>query len=133
MKRIQKLLSGEYSDFEEVVLIESPFAQVTVSGHGIRQVQLALTPTKLIIAHEVLEESNEFTTSIETYHGSFDAETETLEIHSIIPLEMITLKIYRKGNRQILKVCTCVKKENYYEFGGFLLRTVGSFSNLKYI
>lgn len=38
--RIQKLLFSEYCDFEDMVLVESPFAQTTREGFGIRQVQL---------------------------------------------------------------------------------------------
>lgn len=38
--RIQKLLFNEYSDFEDIVLIESPFAQTTKDGTGVRQVQM---------------------------------------------------------------------------------------------
>ncbi|GLH04704.1 uncharacterized protein GBIM_10355 [Gryllus bimaculatus] len=38
--RIQKLLFSEYSDFEDMVLVESPFAEITKEGNGIRQVHL---------------------------------------------------------------------------------------------
>lgn len=38
--RIQKLLFSEYSDFEDVVLVESPFAETSRDGNGIRQVQM---------------------------------------------------------------------------------------------
>jgi len=38
--RIQKLLYSEYCDFEDIVLIESPFAEVNKNGKGIRQVQV---------------------------------------------------------------------------------------------
>ncbi len=40
--RIQKLLFSEYCDFEDMVLIESPFAQTTKQGKGIRQVYLGM-------------------------------------------------------------------------------------------
>lgn len=40
LNRIQKLLYSEYSDLEDVVLIESPFAEITRKGLGLRQVQL---------------------------------------------------------------------------------------------
>lgn len=40
MCRIQKLLLCEYKDFDDTVLIESPFAQITENGMGIRQVQI---------------------------------------------------------------------------------------------
>lgn len=41
MNRIQKLLlSDEYATFDDTVLVESPFAEVTADGVGLRQVQL---------------------------------------------------------------------------------------------
>lgn len=40
LNRIQKLLFSEYCDFEDMVLVESPFAQTTREGLGLRQVQL---------------------------------------------------------------------------------------------
>lgn len=40
VNRIQKLLFSEYCDFEDMVLVESPFAQTTREGQGIRQVHL---------------------------------------------------------------------------------------------
>lgn len=40
LNRIQKLLFSEYSDFEDMVLVESPFAETTREGRGIRQVQI---------------------------------------------------------------------------------------------
>lgn len=40
LNRIQKLLFSEYSDFEDMVLVESPFAETTRDGRGIRQVQI---------------------------------------------------------------------------------------------
>lgn len=38
--RIQKLLFSEYADFEDMVLVESPFAQTTREGRGLRQVHI---------------------------------------------------------------------------------------------
>ena len=40
LNRIQKLLFSEYSDFEDMILVESPFAETTREGRGIRQVQI---------------------------------------------------------------------------------------------
>lgn len=40
INRVQKLLFSEYCDFEDMVLIESPFAQTTKGGQGLRQVYL---------------------------------------------------------------------------------------------
>lgn len=40
LNRLQKLLFSEYCDFEDMILVESPFAQTTNDGTGIRQVHL---------------------------------------------------------------------------------------------
>jgi hypothetical protein len=40
LNRIQKLLFSEYSNFQDIILIESPFAETTREGKGIRQVHL---------------------------------------------------------------------------------------------
>lgn len=40
LNRIQKLLFSEYCEFEDMVLVESPFAETTRDGKGIRQVHL---------------------------------------------------------------------------------------------
>lgn len=42
INRIQKLLFSEYCDFEDMVLVESPFAQTNREGKGIRQVHLGI-------------------------------------------------------------------------------------------
>lgn len=43
VNRIQKLLFSEYyCDFEDMVLVESPFAQTTREGTGIRQINLGM-------------------------------------------------------------------------------------------
>lgn len=42
INRIQKLLFSEYCDFEDMVLVESPFAQTSRDGKGIRQVHLGI-------------------------------------------------------------------------------------------
>lgn len=38
--RIQKLLFAEYRDFEDMILVESPFAETNREGRGLRQVHL---------------------------------------------------------------------------------------------
>lgn len=40
LNRIQKLLFSEYSDFEDIVLVESPFVETTKGGKGVRQLQI---------------------------------------------------------------------------------------------
>lgn len=48
INRVQKLLFTEYCDFDDMVLIESPFAQTTRDGKGIRQVHLGNVSTRNI-------------------------------------------------------------------------------------
>ena len=43
MYRIQKLLLSEYDDFNEEVLIENPFTEVTDDGIGKRQLYIGKT------------------------------------------------------------------------------------------
>lgn len=47
MRRIQKILITEYREFQDTILVESSFAQVTQTGQGIRQIQLG----KVIMFH----------------------------------------------------------------------------------
>lgn len=44
--RIQKLLFSEYSDFEDIVLVESPFAETSKYGRGVRQIQMGKSKKK---------------------------------------------------------------------------------------
>lgn len=123
LNRIQKLLMTEYNDFEDTILIESSFAQVEENGHGLRAVQLGLTSNSFIIAQDVF---NVDYSNIFYYDHSMDVdpEIETLELSSIIPLDCLTLRTYRKGFRLILKIVLCTGQILFFEFGGMLLRNV---------
>ncbi|CAD7091206.1 unnamed protein product [Hermetia illucens] len=123
MFRIQKLLLCEYKDFEETVLIESPFAQVTEFGIGIKQVQIALTSTKLIIGNDTFDKSktNDLTNVL---FDNQDPEVETMELNSMFPLEFLYIKVFRRGTRQIMKVSVGTAKILWFEFGGHLLKNM---------
>lgn len=120
LNRVQKLLQNEYCDFDDTILIESPFAQVTQNGIGIKQVQIGLTLNKIIIATDVFHEN-----SSNIFHTrNIDPETESLELITIVPLDLIKLKVYRKNERQLLKITYCTQRTMYFEFSGFLLRNL---------
>lgn len=120
LNRVQKLLQSEYSDFNDTILIESPFAQVTRNGIGIKQVQIGLTSTKIIIATDVFHENS----SNFSYKKNIDPETECLELITIVPLDLIKLKVYRRNERQLLKITYCTQRIMYFEFSGFILRNL---------
>lgn len=110
--RIQKLLLTDYVSFAETILFESPFVQVNSKGDGVRQVQLGLTDMNLIIAEDILIPSSQ------TYWNGKDPETDTLVLVSIMPLQLISMKI-RKGR---LKLAIATGRRMYFEFGGHLDR-----------
>lgn len=58
INRIQKLLFSEYSEFEDMVIVESPFAQTTREGKGIRQVHLGTTIKMFFYFHNKLRFSS---------------------------------------------------------------------------
>lgn len=124
LNRVQKLLFSEYCDFEDLVLIESPFAQTTKDGRGLRQVHLGLTPSKLILAADVLP-----AISLENvlYNPLVDPEIETFELIAIYPVECVNLSVYRKRKRQALKARFCNNRVLYFELGGFEKRGVSAF------
>ncbi|XP_076641683.1 uncharacterized protein LOC143352765 [Halictus rubicundus] len=95
--RIQKLLTSEYSDFADTILVESPFAETTRSGRGIRQVSIGLTPTKLIIAADVFKGKKYYCP-----HG-VDPSIESFELISVYPIQYVTLSVFNRRRRNTLK------------------------------
>ncbi|KAG7206904.1 hypothetical protein KM043_000799 [Ampulex compressa] len=111
-KRIQRLLLSEYWDFSDTILVESPFAETTRNGHGIRQVALGLTPSRLIVAADVLKDKfDEFLCPIDPSIANF-------ELVSVYPLEYVTLSIFRRRRRKSLKARFIDGRTRYYELGG---------------
>lgn len=97
--RIQKLLLSEYCDFSDTVLVESPFAETTRNGHGLRQVALGLTPQRLIVAADVFKKNtNNFLCPVD-----LDPSIESFELVSVYPLEYITLSVFARRQRKTLK------------------------------
>ncbi|XP_046669569.1 uncharacterized protein LOC124360206 isoform X2 [Homalodisca vitripennis] len=113
--RIQKLLFSEYSDFEDIVLVESPFAETNRHGTGIRQVQIGLTPTKLILASYFVETLE----GEEKPRLGRDPDIESFELVSAYPVECVNLSVFRHRRRQTLKARFCNGKVLYFEIGGW--------------
>ncbi|EGI65001.1 Ras guanine nucleotide exchange factor E [Acromyrmex echinatior] len=111
--RIRKLLLSEYHEFSEIILVESPFAETTRNGRGIRQVTLGLTPTKLIVAADILQTNPGFFCP-----SCIDASIESFELVSVYPLEYVTLSVFRRRHRRTLKARFIDSRVNYYELGG---------------
>ncbi|KAF5308256.1 hypothetical protein FQR65_LT06249 [Abscondita terminalis] len=116
INRIQKLLFSEYCDFEDMVLVESPFAQTTREGRGIRQVHLGLTPSKLVLATDVLPPMAE---SNIKYIPGIDPDIETFELVAVYPVECFNLSVFHRRKRQCLKAHFCNNRILYFELGGF--------------
>jgi len=96
--RIRKLLLSEYCEFSETILVESPFAETTRNGRGLRQVTLGLTPTRLIVAADILQTNPGFICP-----SDIDISIESFELVSIYPLEYVTLSVFRRRRRRTLK------------------------------
>ncbi|XP_015514162.1 uncharacterized protein LOC107220195 [Neodiprion lecontei] len=111
--RIQKLLLSEYCDFSDTVLVESPFAQTTRDGRGLREVALGLTPSRLVVAADILNENSDFMCP-----PDLDPSIESFELVSVYPLEFVALSIFRRRRRRTLKARLIDGRANYYELGG---------------
>jgi hypothetical protein len=125
IKRVQKLLFSEYCDFEDMVLIESPFAQTTREGRGLRQVHLGLTPSKLVLATDVLPPVEK---SCVRFLPGVDPDIETFELIAIYPIDCVNLSVFRRRKRQTIKAHFCNNRVFYFELGGFENRTVSQVS-----
>ncbi|XP_067203399.1 uncharacterized protein [Linepithema humile] len=111
--RIRRLLLSEYCEFSETILVESPFAETTRNGCGLRQVTLGLTPTRLIVAADVLQTNPGFLCP-----PGIDVSIESFELVSVYPLEYVTLSVFRRRRRRTLKARFINGRANYYELGG---------------
>ncbi|KAL6259059.1 hypothetical protein P5V15_008981 [Pogonomyrmex californicus] len=110
--RIRKLLQSEYYEFSETILVESPFAETTRNGRGIRQVALGLTPTRLIVAADILQINSNFLCP-----PGIDASIESFELVSVYPLEYVTLSVFRRRHSPVA-LRFIDGRANYYELGG---------------
>ncbi|KOC64947.1 Ras-specific guanine nucleotide-releasing factor RalGPS1 [Habropoda laboriosa] len=117
--RIKKLLASEYSDFADTILVESPFAETTRNGRGIRQVSLGLTSSKLILAADVFTKNNQFFCP-----RSLDPSIESFELISLYPLRYVCLSVFNRRHRKTLKARFIDGRINYFELGGIHRRNI---------
>lgn len=99
--RIRKLLLSEYRELSETILVESPFAETTRNGRGLRQVTLGLTRTRLIVAADILHANPSFFCPV-----GIDVSVESFELVSVYPLEYVALSIFRRKHRRTLDSST---------------------------
>ncbi|XP_063991862.1 uncharacterized protein LOC135170200 [Diachasmimorpha longicaudata] len=115
--RIKKLLFSEYKELYEKIIIESPFAETTRDGRGVREVTMALSSSKLIIATDVFQKNQGFTCC-----PGVDASIECFELVSVYPLEFVNLSVFRRRRRKTLKARLISGRVTYYELGGICHR-----------
>lgn len=82
----------------------------------IRYILLGLTPTKLILAGDIIEK---FDPRIQ-----IDPDTGTLELLSLFPVECVNMSVYRRKNRNTLKAHFCNDQVIYFELAGSFKREV---------
>ena len=79
------------------------------------QVHLGLTPSKLIVASDILtpaEISNIY------FPKDADPEIESFELLSVFPIECLNLSIFSRKRRRVLKARFCNDRVLYFELGG---------------
>ena len=67
------------------------------------------------------------------YYRQEDPEIETFQLVSLLPLQFIKLKFYRKKQRDVMQLTVCGDEENpmYFEFGGHKYRSVSLIDNCR--
>ncbi|XP_036320156.1 uncharacterized protein LOC118734548 [Rhagoletis pomonella] len=122
MFRIQKLLLEEFREIYEPVIVENPFTQVTEDGQGIRQYHIGLTPSKIIFGCDDFD-----LTDMDNYgYHSMDPEIETFQLVSLLPLQFLLVKFFRKQGRCIMRLCIVGDEDKpmFFEFGGHLYKNL---------
>ncbi|XP_055371535.1 uncharacterized protein LOC129605668 [Condylostylus longicornis] len=123
MLRLCRLVMDEFNGLKEEVIIESPFAQITQDGEGIRQVQLGLTRKYLLVGKDNFDKAETESLSNIYFKADIEPEFESMRLIQIIPLKAIRIKVYRRDSRELLKIIAGNNsKIIYFEFGGHLLR-----------
>lgn len=87
-----------------------------------------LTPSKFIMARDVMKEAHEYLTKF--WPGQLDPEIESMELISVYPIELVSLSVFQRRRRRILKARFHNGDHNfspkiaYFELGGLEKRTV---------
>ncbi|XP_069132807.1 uncharacterized protein [Argopecten irradians] len=109
--RLQKLLmSGEYTELEDNVLVEGIFIELDKRGDPLRQVLLGLTRDSFLVAKEVVTDYRRFPSV--KYDADVDLDINDLEMDWIIPLCYI--EISRVPNERVLNILSQNGRHRYY-------------------
>ncbi|XP_033751836.1 uncharacterized protein LOC117335765 [Pecten maximus] len=109
--RLQKLLmSDEYSELEDNVLVEGIFIELDKRGDPLRQVLLGLTRDSFVVAKDVIKDYRKFPSV--KYDADVDLDISDLEMDWIIPL--CYLKITRVPNERVLNILSQNGRHRYY-------------------
>lgn len=93
-----------------------------------------MTPTKLVLATDIIKKATDYPVAF--FPGCIDAEIECLELISIFPIELVSLSIFRRRRRKVLKAKFHDGNPNhnskivYFELGGSDKRKVSKFFKL---
>ncbi|ESO97537.1 hypothetical protein LOTGIDRAFT_228206 [Lottia gigantea] len=110
---IQKLLlTREYEDIEDIVLVESVFVELDKRGDGLQIVSLGLTPDRLILGRYSVINYHDDPELV--YDGDRDLSTEGLEIKWLAPLD--DLNISHIPDENILKITPRQCRARHFEF-----------------
>lgn len=95
-----------------------------------------MTPTKLVLATDIIKKATDYPVAF--FPGCIDAEIECLELISIFPIELVSLSIFRRRRRKVLKAKFHDGNPNhnskivYFELGGSDKRKVSKFFKLLF-
>ncbi|CAH1786244.1 unnamed protein product [Owenia fusiformis] len=108
MAQIQRLLwTDEYTDFDDNILIESPFVQVTPSGKGLKQLYVGLTQDAIIMAVHNLSRGQDTHEQMFIDGNTTDPELDFIELNKIIPLACVRINIDNDpGKRIVVELCS---------------------------
>ncbi|XP_060084143.1 uncharacterized protein LOC132563397 [Ylistrum balloti] len=109
--RLQKMLmSGEYSELEDKVLVEGAFIELDKRGDAIRQVLLGLTRDSFIVAKDVIKDYRKIPSV--KYDADVDLDINDLEMEWIIPV--CFLEITRIPHKRMLNILSRNGRHRYY-------------------
>ncbi|OWF54195.1 uncharacterized protein LOC110445444 [Mizuhopecten yessoensis] len=109
--RLQKLLmSEEYLELEDNVLVEGAFIELDKRGDAIKQVLLGLTRDSFIVAKDVIIDYRKFPSV--KYDADVDLDINDLELEWIIPVCYI--EISRVPHEHVLNILSRNGRHRYY-------------------
>ncbi|XP_011555925.3 uncharacterized protein LOC105386966 [Plutella xylostella] len=129
---MRQLLSNEYDDLYDTILIESYFNETTRMGKPLQPVIVGLTPTKLVIACAKIFKSGHWGRPNQAWShhqmGKWEitslTENMEVELNSMCPLDSVNLSIFKFTSRQSLKAKFINNKCRYFELGAIEKRKI---------